>query len=61
MLDAVGLALAFHFSQGSVVRGVCFLQVAPQVYINSDRHAHHHQCANAQDQKPPDHPHSELG
>ena len=60
-LHAVRLALVFRHSERSVVGGVCFLQVPPQVHIQGDGHAHDDQCAHAQDQEPPDHPHSPLG
>jgi hypothetical protein len=51
----------FHVTGSSVVRGVRFLQVVPQAHIQGDGHAHYDQRAHAQDQKPPDHPHSRLG
>jgi hypothetical protein len=35
--------------------------VSSQVHEQSDGHAHYHQRTHAQDQKPPDHPHSRLG
>jgi len=41
--------------------GMSLLQIAPEVDKNGDRNAHNDQCTDAQDQKPPDHPHSELG
>jgi hypothetical protein len=37
------------------------LQVGSQVQEQRNGHAHHNQRAYTQDQKPPNHPHSELG
>jgi hypothetical protein len=37
------------------------LQMSPQTHEKGDRHAHYKQRAHTQDQKPPDHPHNELG
>jgi hypothetical protein len=56
-----GLTRAFHVTQRSVVRSVLFLQMPTQADIQRDGHAHYDQCAHAQYQKPPDHPHSQLG
>jgi hypothetical protein len=61
MLNAVGMAFPFQFVPGSVMCSVRLLQVAPQVKINRDRHAHYNECTDSQDQKPPDHPHSRVG
>jgi len=38
-----------------------FLEVAPQVDVQGNRDAHYDQRTDAQNQEPPDHPHSRLG
>jgi len=43
------------------MRGVSLLQVAAQMYVQGDGNTHYDKRANTQDQKPPDHPHSDLG
>jgi hypothetical protein len=40
--------------------GMGDLQVPTQPHIQRDRNAHHDQCAQTQDQEPPDHPHSKF-
>jgi hypothetical protein len=54
-------AWRIYIAEGPIVRGVCILQITPQVQINGDGHAHDDQCADTQDQEPPDHPHNRLG
>ncbi len=44
-----------------LVRAMRLLKVAPQMYKQGNRDAHDHERTDAQDQKPPDHPHSRLG
>ena len=61
MFNPVALALMLRFSQDTFVRTMCFLQMPPQVHINGDGHAHYDKRTAAQNQKPPDHPHSGLG
>jgi hypothetical protein len=56
-----GPALLLYLAEGSIMRGMCASQIAPQVQINSDGHAHYNERADTQDQEPPDHPHSRLG
>ena len=60
-VDLIRPPLAFHAANDSVVRGMRFLQISPQVHIEGEHHAHYDQRAHAQDQKPPDHSHSRLG
>ena len=57
----IGLAFLFDHAQRPVVRRMLFPQMPPESHIQGDGHAHNDQCANAQDQKPPDHPHDVLG
>jgi hypothetical protein len=52
--------LVFDFRR-SVVRRMRLLQISPQMDVNGDRYAHDYQGTDAQNQKPPDHPHSRLG
>jgi len=51
----------FGFKRCTFVREGSLLQVPPQTDIQSDRHAHYDKRTHAQNQKPPDHPHSRLG
>jgi hypothetical protein len=53
--------LTARVASGSVMRGVRFLQVSSEVHKEGEHDAHHDERAHAQDQKPPDHPHSRLG
>ena len=55
------MAGAFPLTNGSIMRMVGFLKVAPQVDVQGDGHAHNDQRAHTQYHKPPDHPHSRLG
>jgi hypothetical protein len=43
------------------VRMMRLRKIPAQVEIQGNRDAHYHQRTNAQNQKPPDHPHSRLG
>jgi hypothetical protein len=61
MLDGSRLTLSFHLAQGSFLRGVRGLQVAPQAHVESNRNTHYDQRTDTQNQEPPDHPHSRLG
>jgi hypothetical protein len=58
--SAVRVTPAFHFVRSFVVRALGFLQVPPQVHIQGNGHAHYNERTDAQDQKPPDHPHNRL-
>src|SRR5579872_2334685 len=44
-----------------IVSGVSLLEMPAQMNEQSNRHAHDDQRTDAQDQEPPDHPHSRLG
>jgi hypothetical protein len=46
---------------GVLMRRMSFLQVAAQMHVRGNGNAHYDERAYAQDQKPPDHPHSRLG
>ena len=54
-------ALIGRRAQLRAVMGVLLLQVMSQVHVACNRHAHHDQSTETQDQEPPDHPHSRLG
>jgi hypothetical protein len=43
------------------MRGMRFLKVSSKMHVKGEDDAHYDQRAYAQDQKPPDHPHSRLG
>jgi len=58
VLDVIG-RLYFVVSIANDCAG-CF-QVAANPEINGDRHAHHDQGTETQDDKPPNHPHGSLG
>jgi hypothetical protein len=61
MLNVSRLMLAFYFAGTSFPRCVRRLQMPSQTHVQGDCNAHHDQSAHAQDQEPPDHPHSRLG
>jgi hypothetical protein len=46
---------------GSIMRSVRLLQIPAQMHIEGEYHAHNDERTRAQDQEPPDHPHSRLG
>jgi len=54
------ICLGFGFTRRTFMRGGPLLQVAPQVNIQGDCHAHYDERTHTQNQKPPDHPHSRL-
>jgi hypothetical protein len=51
----------FDFACIWFLRSVGSLQVASQPHIQRDGNAHYHKRTYAQDQEPPNHPHSRLG
>ena len=62
----IGLSVSSAIGRLSVLKitrrfDMGFLQVAAEVDKNGDRNAHDDQGTDAQDQEPPDHPHSWLG
>jgi hypothetical protein len=61
MFNVVSLTLPIDRAQRTVVRGLRLPQMSSQAQIQGYGHAHYDQRAYAQYQKPPDHPHSQLG
>ena len=57
----IAAGLLFGFIRCSVMGSVCLLQIPAQMDVQGDGYAHYDQGTDAQNQKPPDHPHSRLG
>jgi hypothetical protein len=61
MLNIARMTLAVGFAGASRSCSVRSLQMAAQTHVQRDCNGHHDQRTYAQDQEPPDHPHSRLG